>query len=102
MGPASIFAQVATTDSTSQEINALIISLLVVAFLLACLTVWYWRHTDPARRTRVPIPLEVPAPSEPIVLPLEPEDLADTYAQDEGMSVDEWLSLTGPESKHQN
>ena len=37
-------------ERTQRVITGLIGLLLVVAALLALLTVWYWRHTDPRRR----------------------------------------------------
>lgn len=100
VGLALIFAQAGTTDQTARQINALILALLVVAALLGVLTFWYWRYTDPRKRTRQPIPIEIPESREalPDVIRPEPEILAETYATDDGISVDEWLSLTGPQS----
>ncbi len=95
-----ILAQVGTNDSTGRQISYLIIALLVVALLLALLTIWYWWHTDPKRRGRRPLPAETPnreIPTQRVIRP-EPEAVAADYAADEGVSVDEWLSLTGPEA----
>ncbi len=102
MGFASIFAQTSSTDQTGRQITLLIIALLAVALLLAALTVWYWRYTDPRYRSdrdhRSSEAVTVranPRVSRPLP---EPEDLASTYAEEDGVSVDEWLNLTGPEA----
>jgi hypothetical protein len=49
-----VFATVLVTEAeqTKRVITALIIALLVVAALLALLTLWYWRHTNPRRYAR--------------------------------------------------
>lgn len=103
MGLAFLFAQANTTSQTGRQITFLITALLGVAVLLALLTIWYWRHTDPRRR-EAPVKNTARAEELPrqIVLPQEPEALAQTYAEDDGMSVDEWLSLTGPQSPPQH
>lgn len=41
---------VTEAQQTERALTAFIILLLVVAALLALLTLWYWRHTDPRRR----------------------------------------------------
>lgn len=101
---ASIFAQLGSIDDTGRQISILIIALLIIAFLLAASTVWYWRHTDPKRRDLNARSAEVPVRQvrpEPVIL-AEPEAVAASYAADEGVTVDEWLSLTGPEALRQN
>ncbi|MCP3992836.1 MAG: hypothetical protein GY926_25040 [bacterium] len=45
-------ALVSDADQTEQAITGLIVLLLVVAGLLTVLTIWYWIHTSPRRRTR--------------------------------------------------
>jgi hypothetical protein len=42
----------AEADETRQTMTMLIGSLVGIAVLLALLTVWYWFHTDPKRRSR--------------------------------------------------
>ncbi len=42
----------AETDGTRQAITSLIVGLVLVAALLAGLTVWYWFYTSPKRRAR--------------------------------------------------
>ncbi len=37
-------------DDTGRRVQLVIYALLAVAVLLALLTIWYWRHTDPRRR----------------------------------------------------
>ncbi len=49
--PRSIVA-VTEAQQTEQALTALIGLLLVVAALLAVLTIWYWRHTSPKRKMR--------------------------------------------------
>ena len=104
MGFAILLAQTGATDQTARQITILITALLAVALLLAALTVWYWRHTDPRRRSYRAEEAEHPEYSEPQrqLLPLEPEVLAETYAEDDGVTVDEWLSLTGPDALKRN
>lgn len=104
MGFAILLAQNGATDQTARQITILITALLAVALLLAASTVWYWRHTDPRRRNYRPDHSEDSEYSESRrqILPLEPEVLAETYAEDEGVTVDEWLSLTGPDALKRN
>ncbi len=45
-------AWMSEAEQTEQAITGLIVLLLVVAALLAVLTVWYWIHTSPRRRAR--------------------------------------------------
>lgn len=104
VGFAILLAQIGATDQTARQITILITALLAVALLLAASTVWYWRHTDPRRRNyrlRSEDASEFPEP-QPQVLALEPEILAEAYAEDEGVTVDEWLSLTGPDALKRN
>ncbi|MDA3041053.1 MAG: hypothetical protein O3C27_16285 [Actinomycetota bacterium] len=86
-------------DETGQTIRLIIMGLLAVAVLLALLTVWYWRHTDPRRRLR-PV-------ADPIVIP---EPLVDARGRGAGegqrvpaasfseIDAEEWLRLTGPQA----
>ena len=48
----SSIVAVTEAQKTQQALTALILLLLVVAGLLALLTLWYWRHTSPKRRMR--------------------------------------------------
>ncbi len=41
---------VTEAQQTQTAITALIALLLVIAAMLAVLTLWYWRHTNPRRR----------------------------------------------------
>jgi predicted lipid-binding transport protein (Tim44 family) len=45
----NVLAQQAA-DDTGQTVTLIIFGLLIVALLLAILTFWYWRHTDPRAR----------------------------------------------------
>lgn len=45
-------ALVTEAQQTERAVTALIVLLLVVAGLLAVLTIWYWRHTSPKRVER--------------------------------------------------
>lgn len=45
-------ALVTEAQQTERAVTALIVLLLVVAGLLAVLTIWYWRHTSPKRMER--------------------------------------------------
>ncbi|MGF1598544.1 MAG: hypothetical protein ACFCVK_16700 [Acidimicrobiales bacterium] len=49
-------ALVTEAQQTQRTITALIILLLVVATMLALLTLWYWRHTNPRRYVRRVLP----------------------------------------------
>jgi hypothetical protein len=104
VGFAILLAQSGATDQTARQITILITALLAVALLLAASTVWYWRHTDPRRRNYRPATSDHAESAEQRrqVLPLEPEVLAETYAEDDGVTVDEWLSLTGPDALKRN
>ncbi|MEM9135516.1 MAG: hypothetical protein AAGA59_25025 [Actinomycetota bacterium] len=46
---AAVLAQETEAQQTEQAVTFLIILLLVVAFLLTLITIWYWRHTSPRR-----------------------------------------------------
>lgn len=49
-------ALVTEAQQTQRAVTALIILLLVVAAMLALLTFWYWRHTNPRRNARRFVP----------------------------------------------
>lgn len=102
-----LFAQQAA-DNTGRTIRLIIVGLLAVAVLLALLTVWYWRHTDPRRRLRpVADPVGVQEQSY-----AHPGPVPDAGSPAAGLSVgsapfaaaiseteaDEWLRLTGPQA----
>ena len=102
-----LFAQQAA-DNTGRTIRLIIMGLLAVAMLLALLTVWYWRHTDPRRRLRpVADPVgvqeqsyahEAPGPDagSPVAGPSAGSgSFAATISETE---ADEWLRLTGPQA----
>lgn len=108
MNPASnpvplLFAQQAA-DDTGQTIRLIIMGLLAVAVLLALLTVWYWRHTDPRRRLRpVADPIGATQPfdrgehSVPVTSARVPgAHLAAASVAE--VDADEWLRLTGPQA----
>lgn len=46
---AAVLAQETEAQQTEQAVTFLIWLLLVVAFLLTLITIWYWRHTSPRR-----------------------------------------------------
>lgn len=95
-------------DETGRTVTLIIIGLLVVAVLLAALTYWYWRHTDPRNRGRSPIPEPIDGTS--ATAPIRHERPADTGARRraadssadrallEEDEAEEWLRLTGPEA----
>lgn len=113
---AAVTQEVVTTpgDDTGRTIALVIGALLGLAVLLAVLTFWYWRRTDPRRAARrvqagsasgpevsgatsgtgaaagpaVPAPPQPPRPARP-QRPAGP-------AADEPISAEEWLRLTGP------
>ncbi len=47
---------VTEAEQTQRVIVALIVVLLIVAAILALLTLWYWRHTNPRRAARQMFP----------------------------------------------
>ncbi len=102
-----LFAQQAA-DNTGRTIRLIIMGLLAVAVLLALLTVWYWRHTDPRRRPR---PVNDPvANQEPLSTQHGPAPDADLPVTGRSVAssafssaiseteADEWLRLTGPQA----
>ena len=114
MNPASnpvplLLAQQAA-DDTGQTIRLIIMGLLAVAVLLALLTVWYWRHTDPRRRLRpVADPVGAPEPFDPRGYGVDEERGARpvgapsphspvSAAPVSQLDADEWLRLTGPQA----
>lgn len=50
--PSSSIVAVTEAQQTERALTALVWLLVVVAALLALLTIWYWRHTSPKRRMR--------------------------------------------------
>ncbi len=112
----------------TDRVNLVIIGLLVVAGLLAMLTIWYWFHTSPRRavthvaRTapptadvdewlndRAPHQTSVAVSSQPMVSTHNEATMrtalgdlppADDGPRTELVSDDEWARLTGP--KEQN
>ncbi|MGI9612272.1 MAG: hypothetical protein ACR2QO_05135 [Acidimicrobiales bacterium] len=50
--PSGSIVAVTEAQQTEQALTALVWLLLVVAALLAVLTIWYWRHTSPKRKMR--------------------------------------------------
>lgn len=93
-----MFFATQAADSTGSQIRLIIIGLLVVAALLAGLTIWYWRYTDPKRRPRDPLAessIDASATATvPAVQSSEPTD--EELLGDDG--ADEWLRLTGPDA----
>ena len=102
-------------DETGRTITLIIIALLVVAALLAALTVWYWRFTDPKKRLLTPVPAPIgdsddftagghTAVAPPAEANVIESDVGITEAErataealaDDG--ADEWLRLTGPQA----
>lgn len=121
-------------DLAADNLNIVIYGLLVVAALLAVLTIWYWRHTKPrpvviesatgAASANTP-PVEEPVsddaiferamgddfdpdsvwadspetPPTPAAEPVVPlgSKTVDPLDDDEEMSADEWLAITGPD-----
>lgn len=92
-GGAVVFA-VEATDGTGDRIRLIIIGLLLVAALLAGLTVWYWRRTDPRKRVGDQL-VDPPVVVAPAPLPVEERSDAALLADD---AADEWLRLTGPDA----
>ena len=50
--PSGSIVAVSEAQQTERALTALVWLLVVVAALLALLTIWYWRHTSPKRRMR--------------------------------------------------
>jgi predicted lipid-binding transport protein (Tim44 family) len=105
-----------STDDTGRMITLVIGALLGLALLLAVLTFWYWRRTDPrkvARSSAEPVTAAVapsasarastggaaPAPkrssARPATANATRSDTGEGTAVDRGISPDEWLRLTG-------
>lgn len=104
--------EVTPADDTGRMIAVVIGALLGLALLLSVLTIWYWRRTDPKRRTvpagGTPITVEraAPAGGNPgprATPPARPAAAAPrTTAASEGdggISAEEWLRLTGPSER---
>jgi hypothetical protein len=102
----NVFAQQAT-DNTGRTVTFIIIGLLLVALMLGLLTFWYWRHTDPRSRMRLPMPDPVNDQDQAVeLLPSTPTDVgvdlrssAELLAEDD---ADEWLRLTGPQARRRD
>jgi hypothetical protein len=91
-------------DDTARMIAIVIGALLGLALLLAVLTAWYWRWTDPRKRAarsaaaRPVMASTVPArpggPAAPVATAAGRP--AKGRTRDGGITADEWLRLTGP------
>ncbi len=105
---------VAQESLTTSTIKWVIFALLVVAALLAVLTVWYWQHTDPrakaAAARRAPLTRAAP-PSGVNTSPESAHAAAqaarahvavspppDPAPSSHDIEADEWLRLTGPQA----
>lgn len=95
-------------DNTGQTIRLIIMGLLVVALLLAMLTVWYWRHTDPRRLVRDPVAEMSQGTREAESGHATPVAAVDPRLRPSGQfpqsppmvddGAEEWLRLTGPQA----
>ena len=110
MNGSGVFAQ--AVDNTGRDVTLIIVGLLVVAGLLAALTVWYWRYTDPRKRVRVQSVGELlddqeaqlsadetPGDTARRAARPEPEQLTDRELLESDDGADEWLRLTGPRGR---
>ena len=85
-------------DDTASTIALVIAALLGLAVLLAILTLWYWRRTDPRRAARragtasTGAGAEAPRPPAPEAQKPPPKT---GRAPDGGITAEEWLRLTG-------
>lgn len=110
-----VFAQLSTSVSDDQ-IRMIIIALLVVAVLLAALTIWYFVKTSPSRRVRAaqarrngaasrqrPATAGAPAGGAARPAPAESErgdvTTAGVAEPMSGDDADEWDRLTAPEPR---
>lgn len=94
-------APITPSDDTERTIRVVIGALLGLAVLLAILTIWYWRRTDPRRTARSagdrpssPTDTGRPDPGGPSA----PQGGAAPRAAgtpEGGISAEEWLRLTG-------
>lgn len=105
-----VFAQLSTSVSDDQ-IRLIIVALLVVAVLLAILTIWYFVKTSPSRRVRAAQARRQSAAARPGTnsgpqsaaapssvrheAPPVADPVADTFADDAA----EWDRLTAPEPR---
>lgn len=110
MDGSGVLAQ--AVDNTGRDVTLIIVGLLVVAGLLAALTVWYWRYTDPRKRIHMQSVEELLDEQRPgtetgetagatargAASP-EPEGLSDRELLDSDDGADEWLRLTGPRGR---
>lgn len=91
-------------DDTERTIQMVIAALIGLAVLLALLTLWYWRRTDPRRRAARQAPAATPTPTsgqEPAARSGSTSSKARPLpshrsSTEGGLSADEWLRLTGP------
>lgn len=110
LATAMVFAQeVVSTpaDGTERTIQMVIGALIGLAVLLALLTLWYWRRTDPRRRAARQAPAAAPSAA-PTSRQAPGERSGSTSSSkarpvpshrsttEGGLSADEWLRLTGP------
>jgi hypothetical protein len=84
-------------DDTGRTVAIVVAALVGLAVLLAVLTIWYWRHTDPRRRVAArpaPVAARPGAVAGPAPAPQEPARPAPQAPG--GITAEEWLRLTGP------
>ena len=103
----------AASDDTGRTVVLVIGALLALAVVLAGLTFWYWRHTDPRKRSMAVSAASRPATVAPPRVTVSPPQAAPARppasaaasraggapstgtAADRGISADEWMRLTG-------
>lgn len=93
----------AQISTAADNLNVVVYGLLIVAALLALLTIWYWRHTKPRPLVvtqRVSEQAPGPISESPASDQFDPESV---WAQppptsDDGIAFDDWLAITSPEN----
>lgn len=95
-------------DDTGRTIQMVVGALIALAVLLALLTLWYWRRTDPRRRAAREAAAAAAPSSAPVGRHGPGERSGSTSSgaarpatsprntSEGGLSADEWLRLTGP------